>query len=73
MPEALQHAVANLGAPFTEKALSNWSAIGEPGREAFFNYVNGARTRRGYRKLCKLAAVQLSTPEIGYLNGRGVT
>jgi hypothetical protein len=46
--------------------LFGWDAIGEAGREGYRRYIGDARTRRGRRKRCTIAAYQLTDPTTGY-------
>jgi hypothetical protein len=65
MPDELSEATARLGAVSAECARENWELIGDAGRKQYLDYLNAARTGRGRRHRCDLAALQLVNPSSG--------
>jgi hypothetical protein len=65
MPDELSDAIARLGAVSAECARENWELIGDAGRKQYRDYLNAARTGRGRRQRCGLAALQLVNPSSG--------
>ena len=66
MPAELVELIGNCADSTRRAMLHGWDAIGEPGREGYRRYIGDARTRRGRRKRCKLAAYQLTDPSTNY-------
>jgi hypothetical protein len=62
MPEGLVAAVSQLDAAQAEVAVGNWQTTGAEGRGHYRSVISQARSRRGSRRRCEVAAKQLIDP-----------